>query len=198
MGGGWVFFAIFIGIALISAISHVLKNQQQAEAPRRRQKQQRREQESVRVSSDADQDRFLAEIERLRRKAGAPKPVPTVKPVKKPQRPAYVPKLEELPAAVVATSPPPPPKAAFGPIVTPASTTETIRTIANITLVSKPAAAGSTTAAKMASTGTTMGGTTIAATRFSRNLLALLQSKDALPMAVVLTEILGPPKSMKR
>lgn len=200
MNAGWVFFAIFIGIALISAISHVLKNQQQSEpTPRRR---TNRRQDSIRVTTDAEQDRFLAEIERLRNKAAsAPKAIPTVKPkaqAKKSQRPSL--RVEELPVAAVLPTPTtqPKPSSLSAPIVTPESTVAKVATIATIAEIAKPIAAGGTTAGKMTSTGKTVGATSAApATPFARELAALLKSKRSLPMAVVLQEILGPPKSRR-
>ncbi len=194
--GGWVFFAIIIGIAIISALSHALKGQQPEPTARRRTRPQQRRNEGVRVNSEDEQDRFLAEIERLRKKGANPKVVPVVKPkvVVKRASPSAQLRLDELPKAEVV---PPVVKQTSlnAPKSTPNSRVAEIATVATIHTISAPLAAGSSTAAKMASMSQTMQNN--AETPFSKELLTLLQSKRTMPLAVILHEILGPPKSQR-
>jgi hypothetical protein len=192
--GGWVIFAIFIGIALISALSHVLKGQQQSEqAARPRRKNAAKPRQTVGVADDAEQDRFLAEIERLRKKSATPKPVAkAVKPAKR-SAPSLRQKLEEIPAATVI--PVVKAKDSSLPVMTQGNVA-VVAKIATIADVVKPAAAGTTTAGKI-SGGKSAKGADVAASPFGDDLKKLLATKDAMPMAVVLAEILGPPKSRR-
>jgi len=198
MNGGFVLLAIIVGIAVISLISRVLKSQENEPAKRRASRAPQRRYENLRVNSEAEQDRFLAEIERLRNKSASAKPVPTVKPQRKPA-PSPRLRFEDLPAApVVGLSAAAKAHALRfdSPITSPPTSTATVATIATVAEIHKPAAAGGTTAAKMASMSQTVKGAD--ATPFSRDLLSLLQSQKAMPLAVVLQEILGPPKSQRR
>lgn len=195
--GGWVFLAIVIGIAIISAISHVLKNQQQAAPPPRRRQSESRPQkrpESVRVASETEQDRFLAEIERLRKKATtAPsKAVPTVKPAKAKKQATIALRLDQLPAATIAKSHGRASETPSIPVDTPViPDLPRIAPIATILDVVKPLDAGDVSAAKMI---TGKAKAPPPSTKFSRDLTALLSGKMTVPMAVVLHEILGEPK----
>jgi hypothetical protein len=181
---GWVVFAIVIIIAIISAVSQVLKSQQEAAAPPRRQRQ--RSSGSVR-SSSGDIDRFLQEIDRLRKRppgesaAAAPKPkakkatparvaVPTVEPAR-PRRveSPVAPRLEELPvASVVPARVVGPPRAAS---------------------IASPVAAVAQVMSPLPRRGPT--------TPFGKNLAAMLTTPQSVPMAFVMQEIIGPPKSQR-
>ncbi|CAN5234100.1 hypothetical protein BH11PLA2_BH11PLA2_26000 [soil metagenome] len=212
---GWVFFAIFVGIAIVSALSHVLKNQQQADEPSKKsnKKRQPNREEKVRLSNDDEQDRFLAEIERLRKKAttgtaSGNKPIPTVKqanPQVKKQQPKQTQsqirkRLDEIPAAVVIPTGKPKPHTALTmsiPEMGTVATIATVHTIASIADVMKPTAAGGTTAGKM-NTAISATSRPDPTTPFGANLVALLKSGGSMPMAVVLQEILGPPRCRKQ
>lgn len=197
--GGWAILAIVIGFAVVSAISHVLKNQQQNAPPRRRElKRERRE--NVRVASDAEQDRFLAEIERLRKKAPpTAKPVPTVKPAKtkSPRASQAESKFDKLPVATIVSPQGTRASETRAITITPPSNVAAIAgiaTIAGIMDVTKPADAGDASAAKMLGTGTAGRSRS---TGFAKDLLGLLKQKNSMATAVVLQEILGPPKSQR-
>ena len=139
----------------------------------------------------SDMDRFLAEIDRLRKKtADAPPPpanqapaAPVVQPERRPDRPRprVVAELAELPKADAgfATTPPPPARPAELPVatvVTPSAGTGAPAT--RVTrFVERPRPA--------------------AKTPFAKSLTALLASGHGLATAVVLQEILGPPRSKK-
>lgn len=174
-----IFIVIVVLSAIIGGLAQVLRNQQQTEQTRAataRAASRDAANQSGR-SGSGDIDRFLEEIDKLRKKpAGdatgpaAPPPVarkvatpiadvPTVEPrrprVADPIRPAS--RLDDLPVA---------------PIVTPPS---------------KPLPIAKPTAAP--------GRAPMVQTEFGKQLMALLATKQAVPMAVVLHEILGPPKS---
>lgn len=182
----WIVFVVIIVIAVVSAIANAVKNQQDKEPPPRRRPPRRESGEGVRTGS-SDMDRFLQEIEKLRkRNAGdgdeprksargtRPKAVPTVAPVKRPKRsdapPAVPPsrRVERLPAATVLPSPP-----AFEP--EPSPITRSAPQPTDAPAVSRTPRPEPKTA-------------------FGKDLLALLANKQSLPVAVVLQEILGPPK----
>jgi len=139
-----------------------------------------------------DMDRFLAEIDRLRRKNAeappnkAPAP-PTVQP--EPQRaersrPRVVAEVAEQPKQDLgfATAPPPPP---------PAKPTE----LPVATVV--PPASGSTGASAPRVTRLPTRPRAAAKTPFAKNLTSLLGSSQGLALAIVLQEVLGPPRSKK-
>jgi hypothetical protein len=180
---GWVVFAIVIIIAIISAVSQVLKSQQDASAPPRR-----RPKSSGNVrSSSGDIDRFLQEIDRLRKRppgeAAAPAPKPKAKkaspartsvPTVEPARPRRVEspvasRVDELPVASVV------PPRVFGP--------------PRAASIAPPVAAVAQVTSPLPRRGPT--------TPFGKNLAAMLGTPQSVPMAFVLHEIFGPPKSQR-
>jgi hypothetical protein len=135
----------------------------------------------------SDIDRFLQEIDKLRkREGGLPSPPPTPKPTvakvavakakpvakERATEPAYnsppppAPKSEEASTKAYASTPPMTSMAAFTPPPSPI-------------LDSKIGAKAKPTPK----------------TQFARNLVDLLSNKQSVPLAVVLQEVLGPPKS---
>jgi hypothetical protein len=188
-------------------VSQVLKSQQQAEQARAaRARAANRagngnDRNEGRPASDID--RFLEEIDKLRRKsaAGGGAPSPAVAPVAKRanNRPsvADVPTVEPARKARVAGDPtfaaPVAPKAravpTSHPIAAPLPRLEDLP-VAPVVEPSRPAFAPSVvTRPKMLADPRPM-----KKNEFATQLAALLGSKNALPMAVVLQEILGPPK----
>jgi hypothetical protein len=139
----------------------------------------------------SDMDRFLAEIDRLRKKtADAPPPpanqapaAPVVQPERRPDRPRprVVAELADPPKADhgFATAPPPPARPAELPVAT----------------VVAPAAGVGAPATRV--TRFVERPRPVAKTPFAKSLTALLASGHGLATAVVLQEVLGPPKSKK-
>ncbi len=199
MNGLIVFVVIVVLSAIIGAVSQVLKNQQQAE------QQARAARARAARAGDADRregransdiDRFLEEIDKLRRRsAGGKAEPPAVAPVAKraTRPPADVPTVERsrrprladepdrsFPApSVVGDRPPPTSRPAppvrvedlpVAPVIGPAAPP----VARPVTAPPRPAAAPKT--------------------EFGKQLAALLGSKTGVPMAVVLQEVLGPPK----
>ncbi|VTR96442.1 unnamed protein product [Gemmata massiliana] len=160
---------------------------------------------SVRTAN-SDMDRFLAEIDRLRRKAGTnPSPpsqpgssapvAPVVQPIKPPaesrQRTRVVAELADSAAAS---------SAAAGFSVSPQAPTRAAPIAAQIeelpvAQVLRPTSSTGAPATKV----TKLVGRARPAskTNFGKNLTSLLGSGQGVAMAVVLQEILGPPKSKK-
>jgi hypothetical protein len=202
MNGLIVFVVIVVLSAVIGAVSQVLKNQQQAEQARaararaaNRGGDADRDRREGRSSGDID--RFLEEIDKLRRKsaAGGKAEPPSAAPVaKRATRPtADVPTVERTrkprladepdrsfpaPSAVGDRPPPtsrptPPPRLEdlpVAPVIGPA-----VPPLARAAVTAPPRPATSKT-------------------EFGKQLAALLGSKTGVPMAVVLQEVLGPPK----
>jgi hypothetical protein len=151
----------------------------------------------------SDMDRFLAEIDRLRRKAaGTPAPAaqpgsappvaPVVQPVKPPAekpRPRVVAELAEQPSASTpsfGTSPQAPTRTA--PL---GGQVEQLP----VATVLRPTSSTGAPATKV--TRFHNRPRPVAKTNFGANLTALLASGQGVAMAVVLQEILGPPKAKK-
>ncbi|MFO0937103.1 MAG: hypothetical protein U0798_11375 [Gemmataceae bacterium] len=154
-----------------------------------------------------DIDRFLAEIERLRKKAQggtSPPPIPVAKAKPVEAKPKAKPRLDMPPPATIPTvgsARPAPvldvpvvarPVAVAVPVAPPviiaASPPGSVRTevpsATNVKAVRTVAAAGQ--------------GSQRAMTPFARQLSAILASgSQSVPMAIVLGEILGPPKSQR-
>lgn len=154
-------------------------------------------------TSNPDMDRFLAEIDRLRRKAatnpgpppaqpGAAVPVtPVVQPTKSPQadkpRARVVAELAEQPSASgpsFGTSPQAPQRAA--PVA---------GQVEELPVAQVLKATSSTGAPATKVTRFTPRPRPTSKTNFGKNLTALLASNQGVAMAIVLQEILGPPKS---
>lgn len=191
----WIVVVIIIVIAVVSAIAQTIKNQQEKEQiPRRRSNTNRSNTGAVKTGS-SDMDRFLQEIEKLRKRAAeggddpnpkkanaktakANRAVPVVAPAKRSKRidvPTIQPsrRIEQLPTATVVPPPPPPPESF--PVDQGATIAQSAPQPTDRPTVSKAPVPVQTTA-------------------FGKNLVGMLSNKQALPMAIVLQEILGPPK----
>ena len=205
-----VFIVIVVLSAIIGAVSQVLKNQQQAEQARaarvravnRAGGEDRRE---GRASSDID--RFLEEIDKLRRKSAggaAPSPAaPVVAPVaRRPNRPTAPPEVPTVePARKPRVAGDPTFAAMTAPVVRSVPTSHRVADplprledlpVAPVVGLSGTFAPSVVTRPKMLADPRP-----VAKTEFAAHLAALLASKNAVPMAVVLQEVLGPPKSRR-
>jgi hypothetical protein len=187
MNGLFIFVAIVILSAIIGAVSQALKNQQQAEQARRAQaRAANRGGGGAGRAGSSDIDRFLEEIDKLRRKSAtgerererppavpvarrAPRPTPADVPTVSPRKPRL---SEEASRAFEVTAAP--------PRLAPLPRLEELPTA--------PVAAGRPIGTPPQ---------TRAKTEFATQLGALLGSQQALPLAVVLQEVLGPPKSKR-
>jgi hypothetical protein len=152
--------------------------------------------------ANSDMDRFLAEIDRLRRKqASAPEPAPSgssapVAPVVQPVRPAATEKPRTRVVAELADAP-----AASGFTAAPQAPFRTTPVAAQVeelpvaTVQPRPTASTGAPATRV--TKISSRPRPAAKTNFGKNLTALLGSGQGVAMAVVLQEILGPPKSKR-
>lgn len=189
----WIVVVVIIVIAVVSAIAQTIKNQQEKEQTPRRRTNARNNASGVKTGT-SDMDRFLQEIEKLRKRAADggdepkkpvakptknPRTIPTVAPANKSKRketPTVAPsrRIEQLPTATV-VPPPVPPQQQF-PADLGASIASTAPQLSDRPTVSRAAVPVATSA-------------------FGKSLFGMLSNKQSLPMAVVLQEILGPPKS---
>src|SRR5579883_2063680 len=179
---GWIVIGIVIVVAVITTVSQVLKGQQEAVPPRRPRPRPLQNGGSRPPSNDID--RFLQEIDRLRKRpaeAAAPPPRPKARATAAPARPA-VPVVEpvrprrsepsartdELPVATVVPSA----RSTPGPVPAqpPGGTIAGLGRVATSSSRKGPQ------------------------TPFAKSLVGLLTSPQTMPMAVVLREVLGPPK----
>jgi hypothetical protein len=187
MNIGLIVLGVVILIAVVSAISQMVKSQEEAN-PRDRRPRGGRSGDGVRTSS-GDIDRFLQEIDRLRKK-GAPAPVAEKpRPVAKPARQAIpvveptrrrrepepaIPRGDDLPVAAVV--PPAARQARAAKMAPPDPAQPHAQTIAGLGRVGgRPAAP-------------------VPQTEAGRQLIALLRNPQTVPLAVLLQEVLGPPK----
>ncbi len=175
-----IFIVIVVLSAIIGGLAQVLRNQQQTEQTRAANARAATRDAANQTGRDgSDIDRFLEEIDKLRKKpAGdatgpaAPPPVarkvatpvsdvPTVEPRRRPSdtaRSSGQGRIEDLPVA---------------PVVQPASKSKSPP-------LAKPAPAPSRAP--------------VVQTEFGKQLMGLLAKKQSVPMAVVLHEVLGPPR----
>lgn len=207
MNGLVVFVIIVILSAIIGAVSQVLKNQQQAEqtrAARARAAKRANGDERREGRGASDIDRFLEEIDKLRRKSAAggiaPPPaapvvppvarrpsrlesdVPTVAPARKTRtagepsfNPPVAPVIRSVPTSYApAESLPRLEDLPVAPVVGPLPTTYTPSVVTRPKTLANPRP--------------------VAKTEFATQLATLLGTKNAVAMAVVLQEVLGPPK----
>jgi hypothetical protein len=154
----------------------------------------------------SDMDRFLAEIDKLRRKAalaptappaGAAPVAPVVQPIKPP---ADKPKraVAELADPPPAAGPPPPLPSGFssphGPAraAPEAAQVEQLPVAAVLRPIASGTGAGATKVTKLPTRARPA-----SKTNFGKNLTALLASGQGVALAVVMQEILGPPKAKK-
>ncbi len=202
----WIIIAIVIISTVVGAVAKLLNNLNEMNNAPRNRPPARPEGGAggggggggvVRQSS-TDMDRFLAEIDRLRKKnADAPPPArgesapvaPVVQPVKQPEKPrARV-------VAELAEAAPRPYDSGFGPPTAPAATTgPKAGDLPMASVVALPAGTGAP-----ATRVTRLFGRArpVAKTPFAKNLTTLLNSGQGLALAIVLSEILGPPRSKK-
>lgn len=162
--------------------------------------------------ANSEMDRFLAEIDRLRRKAavnpdppaaapGSAAPVaPVVQPIKPPAserpRPRMVAELADAPAPPV--SPPASGGASFG--TSPQAPTRTAPVAGQVEQLPVAQVLRTTSSTGAPATKVTRFGPRARPadkTNFGKNLAALLSSGQGAAMAVVLMEVLGPPKAKK-
>ena len=135
----------------------------------------------------SDLDRFLAEIDRLRKKAeGASSPPPpkakpvvakSVSPPPPPPKPAKRIRVEEPPIIPVAVPVASPVAAPTAPVKGP----QEIREIAKIVAPAQIVAAGARKQQPAA----------------AKTVAAMLANRQSLQMAIIMQEILGPPKSLR-
>jgi hypothetical protein len=199
----WIIIAIVIISTVVGAVAKLLNNLNEMNAARGRPAPPVRGAGgggggggAVVKQSGSDMDRFLAEIDRLRKKtAEAPPPsqsqtpvAPVVQPEKRPERPRprVVAELAELPREdrgfAALPQAPTGPKAGDLPMATAtASTTPGSTSGAPTTRVTRLAVRARP----------------VAKTPFAKNLTTLLNSGHGLALAIVLQEILGKPKSKK-
>jgi hypothetical protein len=200
----WLIIAIVIISTVVGAVAKLLNSMNEMNnAPRNRPAARGGNGGGVVRQSSSDMDRFLAEIDRLRRKnADAPQPqrgetvpvAPVVQPTKQPDRPrARV-------VAELAEAQPRPTDTGFGPPVVPTQPTPTTGPKAGdlptATVVTTPSGTGTTTQPTKV-TRLMLRPRNAPKTPFAKNLTTLLGSGQGLALAVVLSEVLGPPKSRK-
>lgn len=164
--------------------------------------------------ANAEMDRFLAEIDRLRRKQAVnPDPPPAapgssapVAPIVQPIKPTAADAPKRRPVAALADAPP------SAPVVAPVASAPSFGTSPQAPTRTAPVAAqverlptaqtqrpGSSTGAPATKvTLFTKRPRPVAKTDFGKNLTAMLASNQGVAMAVVLQEILGPPKSKQK
>jgi hypothetical protein len=151
----------------------------------------------------SDMDRFLAEIDRLRKKnAEAPPPAPArgeaipVAPVVQPAKPVEKPRPRVV--AELAEPAPRPTDVGFGPPVAPTQPSLTTGPKAGdlpmATVVGLPSGTGAP-ATKV--TRLMLRPRPAPKTPFAKNLTTLLGTGQGLALAIVLSEVLGPPRSKK-
>ncbi|QEL18144.1 hypothetical protein [Limnoglobus roseus] len=185
----WALVVFIVVVAVVSAIAQTIKKQQDNQPPPPRRRPNRSNAGGVKTGS-SDMDRFLQEIEKLRKRPGGEeskkpakngrggKAVPTVAPVKRPKRSDGVPtiapsqRVDRLPAATVLPTPPLP-SSEPSPISQSAPQPDDAPSVSR---APKP----------------------VGKTQFGRSLLEMLGDKQSLPLAVVLNEVLGPPKCKQK
>ena len=206
---------IMVTLAVLGWLTQMLKNAQlKQEAERERQRREalpaaratRNNNNNNQPAKEptSDIDRFLAEIDRLRQKGGAPaapaqqqKAQQKPKPVVVPTVPVKKQRLSEAPAPApfITTAAPAAVRTSAGTSLI--SDELPIATVVNPT-ASTPASASRPKPAAKEVHNTNVTHTVVPTTPFGEQLMALLASPQALPVAVVLTEILGEPKCRKK
>lgn len=198
----WVVIAIIIISTLVGALAKFLNNLNEMNAPPRNRPlggggvaPPAGGGGPVVRQSNTDLDRFLAEIDRLRRKnAEAPSPppnqvpvAPVVQPTKPPERPRarVVAELAEPSARV---------DPGFAPTVPAATTGPKPGDLPVAAVVTPPAGTGAPATRVTRFSGPPR---PVAKTPFAKNLTTLLGTSQGLALAVVLQDILGPPPSKR-
>ena len=196
----WLIIAIVVISTVVGAVAKLLNNMNELNNAPRQRPAPRADAGgggAVRQSS-SDMDRFLAEIDRLRRKnADAPPPsrgetIP-VAPVVQPVKPVEKPKPRLL--AELAEPVNRPTDVGFGAPALPAATTgPKAGDLPMATVVTPPSGTGAP-ATKV--TRLALRPRPAAKTPFAKNLTTLLGTGQGLALAIVLGEIMGPPKCKK-
>jgi hypothetical protein len=213
MGIFWIILAIVIISTVVGAISKLINGlNEMNNAPRARGANPRAANPQVNRGgagprqANSDMDRFLAEIDRLRKKSGdAPQQqnqnqnqnptavVPVVQPVKSPER------SRSRVTAELAEAPPQRADGGFTqyfPAAAPAAVARPAE-LAMLQTATVVTPASSTGAPATRVTRLATRPRPVAKTPLAKNLTALLNSGQGLAMAIVLQEVLGPPKSKK-
>lgn len=204
---------ILVISAVVGAVAQFLNKVNDANAVNRRavvpQPRPQAENPAAGAAKPVDMDRFLAEIDRLRRKnaqasgdpakqAASPvKPPPVEKP-----RPRVVAEVAEprgtaFPSAQPASFPSaPPPSFSLPPPVAPAG--GQVTRLADLPHAKPATAASSAGGQPPRVTAPARRASAAPKTEFGKAFAALIGTGKGAAMAVVLTEVLGPPKSKKR
>jgi hypothetical protein len=191
MNGLLVTIGIIVGMSILGYLTQALKRASDRRMEERERERQRERRANAalanpNVSSRNDLDRYIQAVEAQRQRPVSPArpaqratPVPTVQPTRKKARTDDAPTA--FPAAKLrgaATPPVVPDDLPMATVVTPRGSVPTAAP------VQRPEKAATLTASK----------STRSNTPFARRLTALLSSPDATALAVVLHEVLGPPK----
>ncbi len=198
----WIVIAIVIISTIVGAVSKLLNNLNEMNAARPRGPNAPAGGRAagggggVVRQTNSDMDRFLAEIDRLRKKtADAPPPaqnqapaVPVVQPVRQPDRPR---------TRVVAELAEAPPRQDGGFVQSfPAATTPSRPSDLSVPMVLTTPSGTGAPATRV--TRLAVRPRPIAKTPFAKNLTSLLGSSQGLALSIVLQEVLGPPKIKKK
>ena len=207
MGLFWVIIAIVVISTLVGAVAKLLNNLNEMNANNAGRNRPvagpadggaGRGGGVVRQST-SDMDRFLAEIDRLRKKTAESPPqpanqapvAPIVQPEKRPDRPRprVVAEIADQPKQDYGFAlPPPPPPPAVSPLSRPSE-------LPVATVVTAPPSTTGAPATKV--TRFLSRPRPAAKTPFAKNLTTLFATSQGLALAVVLQEVLGPPKSKR-
>ncbi|MBA4190159.1 MAG: hypothetical protein C0467_19415 [Planctomycetaceae bacterium] len=203
MGLIWIIIAIVVISTVVGAVSKLLNNLNEvnnagrARVPNQPAGGRAGGGGGVVRQTNSDMDRFLAEIDRLRKKtADAPPPqqnqgptVPVVQPVRQPDRARtrVVAELAEAPQRTDGGF-----TQSFPTAIAPQRVTE-LPVPAALTAPPSGTGAPATRVTRLATRPRP-----VAKTPFAKNLTGLLASGQGLAMAIVLQEVLGPPKIKKR
>jgi hypothetical protein len=205
----WIVLTIIVISTLVGAVAKMLNNMNEMNAPRNRPPARAAGGAggggAARQQQGSDMDRFLAEIDRLRKKnaEAAPPPqgqvpvAPVVQPVKQADRPRtrVVAELAEPARRASDRGPERPTDQGFGPPIVPDATTgPKAGDLPVATVVPLPSGTGApaTKVTRIANRPRP-----VAKTPFAKNLTTLLNSGQGLALGIVLQEILGAPKSKR-
>jgi hypothetical protein len=202
---------IVIISAVVGAIAQFLNKLGEMNAPARRpppRRPSRRDDEGPAAaparppSADRDMDRFLAEIDRLRRKNTDSPSAASSPPVAQPVRPSARPVDRARPRVVAELAEPAPPPPPSRRVEQPAQTytphaQPVAAQIEQLPLAQVVAPSSSTGAPATRVTRLSAGPKGVPKSDFAQNLFNLLGSPQGVAIAVVVQEVLGPPKSKR-
>ena len=216
----WLVIVIVVISAVVGFVAQILNkfNEMNKPAARPAARAARREADddrpAARPSSDKDMDRFLAEIDRLRRKNAetAGQPAPEARPggpprVAQPVAPSVRQKRARVVAELAEARRPDPPRPRRGvdtgamaappaPVAPGTLSPTALRSDLPLPTVTTPTSATGAPATSI--TRFTGRARPAAKTDLGKNLTSLLGSAQGVALAVILQEVLGPPKSAKR